>query len=348
MSSNLEALSEQQLNRALLARQMLLEQASCSIPEALERMGGLQAQYAPSSYIGLWSRVAGFRRQELNDALSERSVIQGTLMRITIHLVSAADYFLFAAGLRQARRSWWLRAAKWPDGETKIEELARRTRDLLADGPRKRSQLLKDLGIDNFTWVGVGLWVDLVRVPPSGTWEHRRADLYALAEQWLEPSDPSPEQGIDHLLSRYLGAFGPAETADIVSWSGLPASVVIESLGRLDLRSYESAVGKRLFDLPDGTFPNPDVAAPVRLLPTWDATLLAHARRTQILPEKFKHLVFHTKTPHSINTFTVDGRVPGSWRLEGGTASAQPFEELSEDLVAEVWEEMERIAAALR
>ena len=326
---------------------MLLERAGCSIPEALERMGGLQAQYAPSSYVGLWSRLAGFRRGDLDDALDDRTVVQGTLMRVTIHLVSAADYFLFAAALREARRRWWLRAMKRPEAEAEIEELARRTRELLEDGPRKRAELLRELGIDNSMWVGVGLWMDLLRVPPSGTWEHRRADLYALAHRWLEPSDPSPEEGIDHLISRYLGAFGPAETADIVSWSGLPASTVTESLSRLDLRSYEGPTGKRLFDLPGLSLPNAGVSAPVRLLGTWDALLLTHVRRAQILPEKFRSRVFHTKMPHSKYTFTVDGKVAGAWKLEGRTVSMEPFEDLPEVVLQEVEEEMELIAAAL-
>lgn len=229
-----------------------------------------------------------------------------------------------------------------------MERMASRTRELLEDGPRKRSELLANLGVDNSMWVGVGLWVDLVRVPPSGTWERRRADLYALAEKWLEPSDPSPEQGIDHLITRYLGAFGPAETPDIVSWSGLPASAVTESLTRLDLRTYEGPAGKTLFDLPHLSIPDPEAKAPVRLIPTWDAILLTHVRRTQILPEKFRPLVFDTKTPHSMNTFIVDGRVAGAWRLDGQSVSFEPFGELSQDTILLLREETERIAAALR
>ena len=240
----MDALDERQLNRTVLLRQMLIERAATTIPEALEKMGGLQAQYAPSSYIGLWSRVEGFRRQDLNDVLESRSVIQGTLMRTTIHLVSAGDYWLFAAALRQPRRDWFLRVTRPAVSPEWMEEKARRTRELLAGGPLKRSVLVKELDLASHLWVGVGLWVDLVRVPPSGTWEHRRADLYGLAESWIAPSDPSPEQGTDHLVARYLRAFGPANQSDILSWSSLPGPSVNDSLARLDLRTYEDEAGQ--------------------------------------------------------------------------------------------------------
>jgi hypothetical protein len=129
-------LTERRLNRAVLARQMLLGRARCSIPEALERMGGLQAQYAPSAYVGLWSRLERFERSDLNQALEDRRVVQGTLMRVTIHLVSASDYFLFAEAVREPRRAWWLQATKRARTEEEMPELADRTRDLLSDGPR--------------------------------------------------------------------------------------------------------------------------------------------------------------------------------------------------------------------
>src|ERR671914_734857 len=105
----MRTLSRRELNRALLARQLLLERTRPGIPRALERMGGLQAQYAPSMYIGLWSRVADFERDDLTHALERKSVVQGTLMRATIHLVSRRDYWPFAVGVREARRRWWLR-----------------------------------------------------------------------------------------------------------------------------------------------------------------------------------------------------------------------------------------------
>ena len=148
-------------------------------------MGALQAQYAPSMYIGLWSRVAGFERDALTRALERREVVQATLMRFTIHLVSRADYWPLAVATRDARRLWWQRATK----REAPEEEARTLRAALRDGPMKRKAIEELIGKEAFH--GIGRWVDMVRVPPSGTWERRRADLFGLAEDWVGPEDVS-------------------------------------------------------------------------------------------------------------------------------------------------------------
>ena len=190
-------LSQRERNRALLARQLLLEPADLSIPRAVERIGGLQAQYAPSAYIGLWTRLKGFRRSALTAALERRSVVQGTLMRSTIHLVSARDYPALAAGVRAARRGWWLRAARRTADEDTMVRTAERLRDLLAGGPLPRRELVRILDVEPAIWNGLGLWVDLVRVPPSGTWERRSADLYGLADAWMDVPEVTEAEGID-------------------------------------------------------------------------------------------------------------------------------------------------------
>jgi hypothetical protein len=264
-------------------------------------MGGLQAQYAPSMYIGLWSRVQDLRRDAVTEALNDRSVVQGTLMRSTIHLVSRADYWPLAVAIRDARREQWLRATK----RSELSAAAERLRG--ADWPLRRAQIEAIVGREDMT--GIGLWVDLVRVPPSGTWERRRADLYALAEDWIGLPDVSPDDALDYLVRRYLTGFGPASRADIANWAGLPAKAIEPALARLGLVAYGDLV-----DLPGAPLPDPETPAPVRLLPTWDATLLAHARRTQILPEELRPRIFNSKTPQSVGTFLVDGRVAGTWR----------------------------------
>src|SRR5215211_4053998 len=203
-------LTERALNRALLARQLLLERARLPIPRALERIGGIQNQYAPSGYIGLWTRLAGFERDDLTRALERKSVVQGTLMRSTIHLVSANDYWPFAEAVREARRDSWLKGHRGRFSARELAAAARRTRTLLTAGPRRRAELVEELGADSATWNGIGLWLDLVRTPPSGTWERRSADEYALADAWLKPSDVSADDARDHLVRRYLGGFGPA------------------------------------------------------------------------------------------------------------------------------------------
>jgi Winged helix DNA-binding domain len=340
-------LTERELNRALLARQLLLERAELPLPRALERVGGIQAQYAPSSYIGLWSRLAGFARDDLTRALERRTVVQGTLMRVTIHLVSARDYPLLAEGVRERRREWWLTSHRGRADARKIAAAARRARSFLAEGPRRRSELVEYLGADSVTWNGVGVWIDLVRAPPSGTWEQRRADLYAAAEDWLGPSDATAEQGLDLLVRRYLGGFGPASTKDIASWAGLPAAMLARAVERLRLRRFRDESGAELLDVPRGPLPDPDTPAPVRFLPTWDATLLVHARRTQVLPERYRPRVFNTKTPQSVSAFLVDGRVAGTWKYERGRVHTDPFAPLPRDAKRELAEEGERLAAFL-
>jgi hypothetical protein len=337
-------LTERELNRALLARQLLLERTELSLPRALERVGGIQAQYAPSSYIGLWSRLAGFQRDDLTRALERRSVVQGTLMRVTIHLVSARDYLQLAAGVREDRRASWLKARRGVDPET-VVAAAERARALLVDGPRRRSDLVASLGVDSQVWNGIGMYVDLLRIPPSGTWERRSADLYALADRWLEPKPTSREDGLVHLLRRYLSGFGPASLKDAANWAGLPAVSLASAVERMRLRRFRDGAGAELLDLPGAPLPDADSPAPVRFLPTWDATLLAHARRTQILPERYRDRVFATKTPQSVSTFLVDGQVAGLWRPERDRVVVDPFTRLPGNVRRELDEEAERLAA---
>ena len=343
----MRTLTERDLNRALLARQLLLEPATLPLPRALERVAGLQMQYAPSGYIGLWSRVAGFARDDLTRALEHRRVVQGTMMRITIHLVASRDYWPLTESIRESRRESWLKGHRGRVDPRRVQAAASRTRNLLADGPRARGELVEALGVDNVVWGGVGLWLDLVRVPPCGTWERRRADIYALAEQWVGPPSTDAALALDHLVRRYLGGFGPASVTDLVSWSGIPRSRLAPALERLRLRRFRDEQGGELLDVSRAPLPDPDTPAPVRFLPTWDAALLVHARRTQVLPERYRSRVFNTKTPHSTETFLVDGQVAGTWKHERGRVRIEPFERLSRERRREVDEEAERLAEFL-
>jgi hypothetical protein len=336
------------LNRALLARQRFLERDSLPIPAALEAIGGIQDQYAPAGYIGLWTRLREFRRGALTEALELREVVQATLMRSTIHLVSAADYPIFAAGTAPARRQWLQRVQGGRLSQADIERAAGHLRSLLADGPRRQKELQAALAADGFDrlgWIAAAQWVDMVRVPPSGTWDRRRADLYGLAEDWVGPMDASEEDGLDLLLRRYLEAFGPAPLADAASWAGVPVTSLKPAAERLALVRHRDEAGKELLDLPGLPMPDPDVPAPVRFIPVWDASLLVHARRTGILPEQFRPLIFNTKTPHSVDTFLLDGRVAGTWRHEDGRITVKSFEELPRRVMDEVRDEADRLEA---
>ncbi|HEX2178080.1 MAG TPA: crosslink repair DNA glycosylase YcaQ family protein, partial [Actinomycetota bacterium] len=164
-------------------------------------------------------------------------------------------------------------------------------------------------------------------------------------EQWIGASKVSENQGVDHLIRRYLGAFGPAAMADMVSFTGLPAATLGPRLERLETVRYRDPAGKDLFDLADALLADPDTPAPVRFLPTWDAALLIHCRRAGILPEAYRPRIFSTKNPQSVSTFLVDGRVAGAWRYAEGRVLLEPFETLDRSVRAELEDEGERLAA---
>jgi uncharacterized protein YcaQ len=335
-------LTERELNRALLARQLLLERPSGTIPRTLERLCGIQTQYAPAGYIGLWTRLDGFRRDDLTRALERKTVVQAWMMRSTIHMASKADFWRFCAAVRGARRATWQRGFKRAAREASAA--ATKVRRLLADGPRKRSEIVAALGLDTATWYGACLWVDLVRVPPSGTWEMPRADRYAVASDWLgDPPEVTEEEGVDHLVRRYLAAFGPASRADVASFTGLPPASIAAALDRIRIRRFQDEHGGELVDVPRAPLPGADTPAPVRFLPVWDATLLTQARRTQILPERYRGRVFNTKTPHSFHTFLVDGQVAGTWRFEGDRIHVEPYDRLSPTVARTVRDEADRL-----
>jgi winged helix DNA-binding protein len=336
-------LSERELNRALLARQMLLERAALPIPRALERMGGLQAQYAPSMYVGLWSRLEGFERDGLTRALERGSVVQGTLMRSTIHLVSARDYWPLTVAVEGPRRDWWLKVNRDGLGARDMSAAARRLRPKLAGTALRRTEVETLIGRPQAA--AVHHWLHILRVPPSGTWERRRADLYGLAEDRLGPPDVAPGDAVDHLVRRYLGAFGPATLAEIAGWAGVPNAVVAPALNRVRLRRFRAEDGDELVDLPRAPLPDPATPAPVRLLGTWDAILLAHARRANVLPEALRDRVFHVRMPQSVTTFLVDGRVAGTWRHERGRVAFEPFARLDRATLRALREEGEGMAA---
>lgn len=341
-------LSTRESNRTLLARQLLLERSGLSLTKALERIGGLQTQYAPSAYIGLWSRLSGFRKESLTQSLENRRIVQATMMRITIHMATPDDYKLFNSGTRMSRRKVWLAYHRQHADELDMPAVARNVRKYLSKGPLKQVEIVKLLEADGFpriAWSGAGLWVDLVRVPPSGTWERRRADLYGLADDWVGSWKDDERAGIEHLVRRYLSGFGPATTGDIASWAGLKVTALRPVIEEMTLRPFRDEEGTELLDLPRAALADADTSAPVRFLPTWDATLLVHARRTQILPEEHRPRVFNTKTPHSVPTFLIDGQVAGTWRYEKKRVEVSPFGRLPRAVRAEVDGEAERLAA---
>jgi hypothetical protein len=332
-------LTQRALNRALLARQLLLERVSDGLPSALDQVGGLQTQYAPSGYVGLWTRIAAFQRDDLTRAIEDRSIIQATLMRTTIHMVSRGGYWKLRAGMERAQQAWARRVQALPP-ERELQRNAERLREALSDGPRT----VKELGDLAKGFIGsLGYWVPLVRVPPSGTWERRRADRLALADDWVGPRDATEEEGLEHVVRSYLRGFGPATWKDISGWAGVDVGSLTRGAASLALVHYRDELGRELLDLPDMALPDEATPAPVRFLPHWDANLLVHARRTGILPEEHRPRVFSTKNPFSVGTYLVDGRVVGGWSLVDGRIVLDPFERIG----ASDTREVERERAAL-
>lgn len=339
-------LSQRALNRALLARQLLLERSTLSIPAALEQLCGIQNQYAPNAYIRLWSCLHDFRRGDLTRAYEDATVVQGTLMRGTIHAVARTDYRRFLGAIQNTVRDWAARVTKAPETIDRSAALAR-IRAAMPDGPMKRPALVAVLNAEHPA-VRYSADTDLaiLRVPPSGTWERRRADLCALADDVIGPGEDVPEEmALPALVERYLAGFGPAPVADVASFLGMNVARIKAIVPALDLRRFRSEDGKDLLDVPDAPLPDPDTPAPVRFLPTWDATLLVHARRTLILPEAYRPLIFHTKMPPSYPTFVVDGQVAGTWRFEDGDVQLSPFRKLTAGELRDLEEEAHRLAA---
>lgn len=336
-------LTPRELNRALLARQGLLEGWRDPLPRVVERIGSVQAQYAPSMYTGLFARAAPFAREELTRALERGQVVQATLLRSTIHLVSRRDFWPFAVATRAARQRDWTGPPYRYDADALVAAARRVRAALERDGALTRAEL--DAVAGRAYALGAGAWVDLVRVPPSGTWSRRRADLFALADARAGPcpGDLDPVDALAHVVRRRLQGFGPASRRDLASFCGTPLGPVDAALDRLALRRFAAVDGEVLVDLPRAPLPDAATPAPVRFLPTWDAVLLVHARRTGVLPEAVRPLVFSTKRPQSVGTFLVDGRVAGTWVLGGTGVAWEPFAPLSGEDTHAVEHEAQRL-----
>ncbi|MGF1596401.1 MAG: winged helix DNA-binding domain-containing protein [Acidimicrobiales bacterium] len=340
-----------QLNRALLARQYLLDRVPAALPSALEQVAGLPAQHG-SAYVSLWARIAGFDRDELTACLEDRSVVQATLMRQAIHVVSQSDFVMMSAGVRRARQAWWLRVSRSRGlSETDYRVLADRLTMLLKEGPKTRGELLDEIersGYPRHAFEGVVLWLDLVRVPPPGTWDHPQADLYGLAVEWVNPTLGRIDQvdesaGLDLLVQRYLRAFGPAGLGDVASWAGVPVAALEPSSERLDLRRFRDERGAALLDLPFGPLPDGDTPVPVRFLPTWDAALLVHTRRAGIVPDQLRDELYRVANPVGHGAFLVDGSVAGTWRVVDERVEITAFAPMASHVEDEVRSEADHL-----
>ena len=353
-------LAERELNRALLARQVLLERKRLSVATALERIGGLQAQHGPSPHIALWSRVAGFRPEQLDKALQEHKAVKATLMRVTLHILSTRDYFAFEPVLRTARRAWWADIGARVGVAFDFDEVGRRTLELVGTGhraPEELKQLVLGLAegpapSSGFHWrLAVGS-ASLVHTPPSGFWGHHGPGRFASDAGWLGRAVTPDDGDLARLVRRHLGAFGPATRGDVSSWSGLPVTTLAPGFEALKLKEYRDERGRRLYDVPRGPLPPADTRPPVRFLPKWDSTLLAFEapERTRILPERYRKTVIR-KNGDVLPTFLIDGFVAGSWSVKRTTKVAalllDAFESVPRAWKRELVEEGERLLGLL-
>jgi hypothetical protein len=332
-----------ELNRATLARQLLLERRRLGALPAIERLAGMQAQWPPSPYIGLWSRLEGFCRDALERAIRRGDVVKASLMRGTLHLVTAREYALYFAALRET--------VFWGDGSHLQSGLAAAPgmRELARTGQLSVRDALDYLGREHGhpevaarrIFYVARRHAHLLSAPESALWSARPQSRY---QAYPEPEAMEVAAARSGLVRRYLAAFGPASKADIAEWSGLRMADFEQALE--PLRRFRDEKGRELYDLPRAPRPSADTPAPVRFLPMWDNLLLAHADRTRFVADEHRRALV-ARNGVVAQTVLVDGVVAATWRAEKGRVAVEPFAPLPRAVRREVDEEAAHLEAWL-
>jgi hypothetical protein len=362
-----EQLSLTALNRALLARQGLLERFDLALVETVEAIGALQAQHWPAPPVALWSRMKSFSPDDLYAALERGELLTGTLLRTTLHLVSAREhpaYAAVAAEVADWRRS---KAAASDDAQRLLDDLvaharrtARTSEDVAAFAEEWVKAHPKALHRDEVKaqrdrkWRALVRWHGFVRVPEDGEWGGRSPAALRAAPKPRRKLDP--QAALDEVVRRHLRAFGPASADDVASWINWRPKPVREALARLEgeLASFEDDGGRTLYDLPDAPRPDPDTPAPPRLLAPFDSILLAYAsmHRARILPDAHRDVVYERRNLRIKPSYTVNGFVAGVWEIEVTRGEAvltlRPLEKLPRAARSELVDEAERLVQAIR
>ena len=348
-STAARTLDRRALNRALLARQLLLARRRMPAARAIEHLVGLQAQLPEAPYLALWSRLDGFRPEDVARLIADRKAVRLAMMRSTVHLVTARDCLALRPVLQPVQeRSFYVAS---PFGRNvkgmNTRALVGAARALLDERPRTIAELGKLLGA---RWpdrdptslaYAIRCLVPLVQIPPRGLWRRGGLAVCAAAETWLGrplADDRAPEP----MLRRYLAAFGPASVRDMQTWSGLAG--LDQAVAGMGLRVFHDEKGRALYDLPRAPRPDGDVPAPPRLLPDFDNALLSHADRTRIISDEHRLEALIGKP-----TFLVDGFVAGTWKVARAKTSARlslaPLRPLAKRDAAAVAAEAERLLA---
>jgi DNA glycosylase AlkZ-like len=336
-------LTLRELNRATLARQLLLERKRLSPTTVIERLVGMQAQWPPAPYMGIWARTTGFRRETLELELTRGAVVRATVMRGTLHLVTHRDHGLLRAAMSETNFPWESSHAK---------RLAPSVRALAATGPVTTAEALayleREHGLTGVTarrtWSAARVRAHLLHHHETALWSPRRDGGFVAIE---EPEAHDPTEARTEMLRRYLAAFGPASRGDIVAWSMMHVPEIQRALDRLEpLRRFRDEQGRELLDVPRAPLPDADSPAPVRFLPKWDNVLLAFADRTRVLPEEYRKRVIRMNGDVA-QTFLVDGFVAGTWSVENGCVVIEPFAALSRSVRREVEDEAGRLETFL-
>jgi hypothetical protein len=334
----IEVLGERVLNRSLLERQLLLRRHEMSAFEAIEHLVGLQAQAPDPPYVGLWTRLVGFRPDELSRMILDRRAVRVALMRNTVHLVTADDGLKLRPLAQPAigRNLYAGNAQRAAVRKIDAGELVAAGRALLEERPltaRELGGLLREWWPDQDPAAlarAIRNLVPLVQVPPRGVWGESSSAAHTTIETWLgRRLDPNPSP--DDMVMRYLGAFGPASVKDAQTWSGLTRLGEVFERLRPRLRTFSDQGGKELFDLPEAPRPGPDTPAPVRFAAAFDNLILSHADRTRIVAAEHRKAIA-SKNGMVPATFLIDGFVRGTWKVvrDRGKATLRiaPFEYL--------------------
>ncbi|MFC4012031.1 winged helix DNA-binding domain-containing protein [Nonomuraea purpurea] len=343
------------LNRATLARQLLLDRADVPVIDAVAHLCGLQAQEPQEPFVGLWSRLRGFDPAALSDLLTGRRVVRTHLMRRTVHLLTADDVLAWRARhdvmLRQKVLGVYRRELAGVD----LEELAAAGRAVLADGePRSMSELARAVaerwpapGPRPLGEMLVAALIPMVQLPPRGLWRMKAGVRNVPLSSWVgREIDPPAQDGADPvgqaLVRRYLAAFGPAATADLRAWCGLAGLPAAVAAVRDELVAFRDERGRELLDLPGAPRPDPDTPAPVRFLPAFDNALLGYHDCGRIVDDAHRGL-----SVTGARVVLVDGRVAATWSVEDDAVVVSPLRRLSRADRAEVAEQGRSLASFL-